>query len=217
MQLKSEMMSTILQIMLWALIILTTLTLIANAIFVIDSSFYMSSIYSINSFMNSVSTVLYIIILVIYLIWIYRVHMDLNASFPNYPRSPVAALACNMIPLFSFYGLPSTYLMIGQHFQHETTGVEKQGRYISGLSFPLVICFVVLYILNRLVARASGEESNTLLLTSGVFELITYIVYLSLCILVSQGLKQNNINHNTALPEFNDQTDWEAKQPIILQ
>jgi hypothetical protein len=86
--LKSEMMSSILRIMLWALVTLTTLNLIATLIYAVDISFYMDSIYSINSFINSLSSVLYIIIIVIYLIWIYRVHMDLIVCFPSYPRSP---------------------------------------------------------------------------------------------------------------------------------
>jgi hypothetical protein len=81
MKLKSEMISNILKIMLWALVTLTTLSLIATVIYTIDSSFYMDSIYPINSFIDSLSTMLYILIIVIYLIWIYRVHMDLAVSF----------------------------------------------------------------------------------------------------------------------------------------
>jgi hypothetical protein len=210
MKLKSEMMSNILKIMLWALVTLTTLTLIANFIYVIDSSFYMDSIYSINSFIDSVSAILYIIIMLIYLIWIYRVHMDLKVSFPTYPRSPGAALACSMIPLFSFYGLPSTYRMIGQHFQHETTGVEKQGRWISGLAIPLVICFGLINVLNRLVAKADGDPSTALLLTSNAAELTTHIVFLSLCILISKGLQQINLNNETPIPVSENQPEWAA-------
>jgi hypothetical protein len=137
MKLKSEMVSGILKIMLWALVSLTVFSLVATVIFMIDSGFYLDSIDLINNFFESVSNVLYFIIIVIYLIWIYRVHMDLNALFRSYPRSPGAAIACSLIPFYSFYGLPSTYLMIGQHFQHETNGVEKQGRRISGISIPI--------------------------------------------------------------------------------
>jgi hypothetical protein len=209
MKLKSEMVSNILKIMLWALVTLTTLTLLANIIYVIDSTFYMDFIYSSNTFIDSVSTILYFIIMVIYLIWIYRVHMDLKLSFPDYPRSPGAALACSMIPFYSFYGLPSTYRMIGQHFQHETTGVEKLGRWISGLAFPLIICFVVLNVLNRLVARADGDPNTALWLTSNAVELTTHIVFLSLCILVSKGLQQINLDKE-ARNAFDNQPEWTA-------
>jgi hypothetical protein len=209
MKLKSEMVSNILKIMLWALVTLTTLTLLANCIYAIDASFYMDSIYSINTFIDSVSSILYLIIMVIYLIWIYRVHMDLKVSFPAYPRSPGAALACSMIPFYSFYGLPSTYRMIGQHFQHETTGIEKQGRWISGLAIPLIICFVVINVLNRLVANADGEPSTALLLTANAAELTTHIVFLSLCIFVSKGLQQNDLDKE-ARNAFDNQPEWAA-------
>jgi hypothetical protein len=65
--------------------------------------------------------------------------MDLNQLFIRYPRSPGTALACIMVPFYSFYGLPSTYRIIGSHYLHEPKGIEKQGKWIHGLAVPLTI------------------------------------------------------------------------------
>jgi hypothetical protein len=115
-----------------------------------------------------------------------------------------------MIPIYSFYGIPSTYLIIGRHFQHETTGVEKLGRWISGLAFPLIICFVGLNVLNRLAARANGDTSTALLLATSSAQLIMHVLFLSLCIFVSKGLQQINLDNETPIIAIENQTEWEA-------
>ncbi|QGQ99364.1 hypothetical protein EHS13_33135 [Paenibacillus psychroresistens] len=208
MKLKSEMVSSILRIMLWALVTLTTLNLLATIIYAVDTSFYMDSIYSINSFINSLSTVLYILIIVIYLIWIYRVHMDLVVIFPSYPRSSGSALACSMIPIYSFYGLPSTYLMIGEHFQNENTGAQKQGRWISGLAVPMIISLILINLLNRLVTNSDGDANVSLLLVSNVAELSTHIMFLSLCIFVAKGLQLIHFNSQIPKSTYDINPEW---------
>jgi cbb3-type cytochrome oxidase subunit 1 len=115
--------------------------------------------------------------------------MDLNHLFVRYPRSPENALACMLIPLYSFYGLPSTYRIIGSHYLHDAKGVEKQGKWIHGLAVPLILILIVNSLLNRVISRSTGETNPALLLSSAVVEMITYCLFLTLCIYVSQGLK----------------------------
>jgi hypothetical protein len=213
MNLKSEMLSAIMKIMLWALIALSGLDLIATLVYAMDLNFYLDYIYSFNSFINIVSFVLYYLIVVLYLIWIYRVHIDLNHLFDRYPRSPGMSIAYMIIPFYNLYGLPSTYLRIGEYYE-ESVSAKRQGLRISGLAVPLIICFMTTGILNRYIANADGDASAILFIVTGVFELGTYIVFLCLCIFVSQGLKEIT-NHKAALlPEIEDLEDWNTSEGV---
>jgi len=196
MKLYSEMLSTIMKILLWALVGCASIVFICTAIYAIDIDLYIDYAYSLDGFIEVVSSVLYYIILVIYLIWIYRVHMDLKDLFPFYQRSPGMALACMMVPFFNFYGIPSTYSRIGNHLA-SLPATHKQGRIISGLAAPLIILFLVSSGLNRLITKSVTEPSSTLLLLSTLGSVVLYTVFLTLCIQVSQGLK----NARTKTPE----------------
>jgi hypothetical protein len=190
MNLKSELMSSVLKILLGVLITLSVMDLIGTIVYSNNVNFYLDYIYSINNFILLIKTVLYYVIVVIYLIWIYRVHMDLNNLFVNYSRSPGMSLVCMMVPFFNFYGLPSTYLRIGKYYRQETTGLERQGQWIRGLIITLILCFIVLSRLNWAIKNAEGEPGIAYLFATGITELITYSIFLYLCILVSQGVKQ---------------------------
>jgi hypothetical protein len=210
-RLKSEILSNILKILLWSLVALSAAELLSTIIFAIDSTFYMHYVYSFNSFVNLLSYVLYYLIIVIYLVWIYRVHMDLNQLFIRYPRSPGSALACMIVPFYSFYGIPSTYRVIGGHFLHETQGIEKQGKWVHGLAVPLIICILTTNLLNRVIAGSAEDTNSALLVSSGAIELITYTLFLALCIFVSQGLKQMSLT-NAASTTFAENEEWSTAQ-----
>lgn len=189
MKLKSEMVSNILKIMLCVLVALNVLNLIGTLIYSMNVSFYMDYAYSINGFINLMSVSLYYIIIIIYLIWIYRVHMDLNNRFARYPRSPGMSIICMILPFFSFYGLPSTFSIIGKYYLQAIAGVEKQGRWVRRLAVPLIICIIAVWILNKLTTQSGENTSAALLIGANLTELITHAVFLALCIFVSQGLK----------------------------
>lgn len=165
--------------------------LICSSVYMIDADLFIKYFYSIYGFVDIVSVVLYYIIMTIYLIWVYRVHMDLNRLYLQYPRTPGSALACMMIPFYSFYGLPSTYQLIGSHYQR-TAALRKTGQWIQGLSIPLLIFMIATNILNRVVARAD-EVSGALLFASSFISLILYVIFLTLCILVFKGLSSTHM------------------------
>jgi hypothetical protein len=194
--LKSEMLSNVLKILLWVLLLLTVLDLAGAFIFSSNADFYIDLIYDLNNFISLIATVLYFVIAVIYLIWIYRVHMDLNNYFANYSRSPGMALACMMVPFFNFYGLPSTYLRIGEYFSQYATGLEKQGQWIRGLAVPLILLFFLLSGINNSMSDADAESIVGLWIAAGITELIIYSIFLYLCISISYGLKQLQAKKN---------------------
>ncbi|QMV42489.1 hypothetical protein [Cohnella cholangitidis] len=200
MKLYSEVLSNVLKILLWALVALVSISLLCTVVLAIDVNLYVDYAYSLDGFVGICASVLYFIVLVIYLIWIYRVHVDLRDLFPFYSRTPGMSLACMMIPFFNFYGIPSTYYRMGQYMQR-LPATLKQGRFISGLAAPLIILFFVTSGLTRVITRME-DPSATLYLVSSIFDVALYSVFLSLCILVSRGLKNASLSRQSAAAEL---------------
>lgn len=190
MKLKSEMLSNLLKMLLWPLVILAALDLAAMAARAVDYDFFADYLYPAYGFMSILLAVLYSIIIVVYLIWLYRVHMDLNRLFPSFPRGPGGALACMLIPFYNLYGIPSIYMTIGTHLETETgQRVRKQGRWVRGLAVPLLLAIMIDNGLSRAVNRID-EPSDALLVSSSIFSLVAYTIFLLLCIFVSEGVKK---------------------------
>lgn len=174
--------------MLWVLFAAAALDLGAMIVLAGNADYFLDHLYSAYNFVTVLSTVLYYVIVVVYLVWIYRVHMDLRALFPGYPRSPGQSLACMMIPFYSFYGVPSTFHLIGRQFRAKSSALRKTGAWVGGLAAPLLIGLIASNILNRLL-NSLDEPSVSLFVVSSVVTLLLYAIFLILCLAVSQGLK----------------------------
>ncbi|SEO47437.1 hypothetical protein [Paenibacillus sp. OV219] len=184
-QLKSEVLSNVMRIMLTILVAVAILDLIGSLIFGINESFYMDSVYSLFSMISIIRAVLYGIICFFYLVWIWKVHSDLNQLFAQYSRTPGAALAAMIIPIYSLYGLPSTFNQMG-HTLAQQAITATQGRRIIKLVAPLITLFVMNYILGRLLPDSSDNAAVFILLS--VITLAFYMVCLLLTRYISQSL-----------------------------
>ncbi|MBM7567526.1 hypothetical protein JOC55_004495 [Paenibacillus sacheonensis] len=181
-----------------------------------DLDLFSQHFYYIYGFVDIVTVVLYYIIVVVYLIWIFRVHKDLNRLFLQYPRTPGGALACMIIPFYSLYGLPSTYQFIGSYYQR-TPALRKDGQWIQGLSVPLVIFVFASNIVNRFVGKAD-EVSGSLLFASSLVSFVAYVIFLTLCILVSRGLYAIQVRaDDTQLEPLTEQIIVNPEPPISLK
>ncbi|WP_256760580.1 hypothetical protein [Cohnella sp. WQ 127256] len=214
MKLYSEILSNVLKILLWAMVGLSAVSLVTTIIYAIDIDFYLDYAYSYDGFIDVSSSVLYYIIIVVFLIWIFRVHMDLKELFPFFTRSPGMSLACMMIPGFNIYGIPSTYLRIGDQLQ-TVTATNKHGKYISTLAVPLIIIFYVNNIFTRVLLKDS-YPSDTQLLTQNSLLILTYVIYLVLVIQISSGLKIVSMKKTTIDTEINNlpEDDWVSNNLI---
>ncbi|WP_256253204.1 hypothetical protein [Paenibacillus sp. UNC496MF] len=175
-----------LKILLSALVALSAADLCFSAIYMIDYDLFNDHLYPASDFVESISGILLAVILIVFLIWIYRVHADLNRLFLQYARKPIVALLCVIIPIFNFYGLPSTFLHIGSRYQR-TPALRKAGGRISGLAVPLILLELVTVPLNRAM---SGTEDvpGALMFAYSLVSFATHVIYLALTLLVSRGL-----------------------------
>lgn len=161
--------------------------LVSTIVYAVNLNAFSTYIYEFYGFIEIVSSVLYYIAAVIYLIWIYCVHLDMKALFPSFARSPGKSLACILIPVYNLFGIPSIYRMIGRWYLEDTDGAKKEGRWICGLALPLLLFMMLSNGLGRYVNQAD-ELSGSMILILSFVTLILYMIFLILCIQVSRGL-----------------------------
>jgi hypothetical protein len=186
MGLRSETLGNVLKIFIWVLLILSvfdfllTLPLFGDA----ENENILYFILILNLFKFIVG----LINIVLFLIWIFKVHVDLNNLFPDYSRSPGHALACMMIPFYNLYGIPSTFWRIGTCFVAKSANLHREGRWIRGLAGPVLIVIWLSLILDKIDARME-EISALLWLLMSVVVIIQFWIYLMLAVQIQNGLK----------------------------
>jgi len=200
-KLKSELVSNVLKILLWALVFLQSLELASMLVYVSSYDAFMDNLYEIYGFILLLIRYLYIIVIVVYLIWIYRVHMDMQSRFPMFDRSPGMSLVFNMVPLFNLYGVPAVYIAIGNQFATHPQ-LRDKGRFIRALALPLLISFLVSYFLNQYIKLVDEVSDGTLLLSS-IAQFGLYCIFLQLCLKISQGLEKTVVSSSAPIDDPN--------------
>ncbi|MFC5402561.1 DUF4328 domain-containing protein [Cohnella soli] len=189
MKLYSELTTNIMKLMLIILIAVAAVSTLATLAYIIDIDFYIDYAYDVDNFAGIMQLVIFYINLIVFLVWIYRVHVDMKSLFPNHSRGPGGALACVMIPIYNlFYGISSTFLRIGKSMQ-SLPAASTPGRIIGVLAIPLTIIIWVTNAVERSVQRQDSPNEYVLLL-SGILDIVLFTVYLTICLQVALGLRQ---------------------------
>lgn len=206
MPLKSEFLSKLLKILLLPILVFKLVDFLSSIVISQSTDWFLTYINPFYGFLNVVASVANVIVIILFLIWIYRVHMDLNRLIVTYSRSPGMALACVMIPFFNFYGIPSNYFIMGNHFKEESIQLRKEGRWISGLAVPVILFSIIGNVLTR---SLNADEANAMLMISAsAFNLIVIGIYYALCHFVSNGLRKlQDIRGELDIPEDEQPVD----------
>ncbi|MFC5467430.1 DUF4328 domain-containing protein [Cohnella suwonensis] len=188
MKLYSELTSNILKLMLIALIVVAAVRMLATLVYVIDMDAYWDYAYNADNFARIVRIVLFIINLIVFLVWIYRVHVDMKSLYPNHSRGPGGALACVMVPVFNlFYGIPSTFLRIGNSMRSLPTS-SAQGRIVGNLAVPLTL---IIWISNSITRYANKQEvpDERVVLLANALDVVLFSAFLVICLQIARGLR----------------------------
>lgn len=113
----------------------------------LENSTYLT-ICDINLF---IMTILIIMQVVYYLIWLYHFHSDVTALFPDYPISSNKALARVLIPYYNIWGFWNIYSTYAKLLQSSGKKTFNDGRIIVFLLPFFYPLFVITKISSRIV------------------------------------------------------------------
>lgn len=204
---KSKGIGTILQLFLWVGLCVGILSTVVNIIWGINEELFLNYLYKIDIFFSIFFAALYVMTLVIYLIWIYRIHADLAQLDSNYTISPGAALARIMIPFYSIWGTYNTYSTMAKYFQNrDTDETLGQGNTLYS-SIPFL--YVTLFISNLFGRLIMNDEyiTPTVYVLSYIADSLMLTVFIIMTTNINNAMETLTTYKSTS--EELDQTDNE--------
>ena len=133
--LKSHGVGRLLMQFLWANLSLTIISVILSLLKVIAPTIA-APLQGLEEILILAALGVGLIGLVLFLVWLYRLHVDLKVLFNDYPITPGGALARFLIPIYSIWGIWNTLSTFGNTFKQEggelTTWAEQLDPLIGG-------------------------------------------------------------------------------------
>lgn len=87
------------------------------------------------------------------LVWIYRLHDDLNQCYISYPIDAWDAFARFILPGYNIWGIWNTLITIARHFKAETGRLHHYGLLLHRLVRVMYSIVIASYLLNELLYK----------------------------------------------------------------
>ncbi len=175
--------------MLISSIIFAVISLVTTFLFVYNEQLYLK-IYKFDQFISVFYMILYYLLIIVYLVWLYKAHKDLVELNTMYPITPKGALARVMIPIYSLWGMWNVYSTMYDHFR-PIKSTEKLGSQLKVFIPFYYFLFLITNGLNRVLLKSNTglyEVSDILYLVSYSLDLILLFVFLKMVNIVMKAL-----------------------------
>lgn len=160
--LKSVGIGKFLVRLLWVLIGFGIISTLFSGLAVVAEPLY-NLIASVDGLISIVSLLLSVTSIIIFLIWLHRIHADLKNLFPEYPITPGGAIARFIIPIYSLWGIYNTLVTFAAKFKEEGGDLIRSSEQVRSLIEPLYGFMIGSRFMNRVVFEASKNPDDKFL------------------------------------------------------
>lgn len=128
---------------------------------------------------------------VLFFIWLYRIHVDLKYLFDSYPVTPGGAIAKFLIPIYNIWGVANVLSTFANKFKLEGADLNSLGKKVSYLIIPLYVLTFSSNAIGRLMPIEITNNPNSAslpflyLLSGAVNAGLVYVL-----ILVTQAMQK---------------------------
>lgn len=157
--LKSQGVSRLLMQFLWANLSLAIISLIFSLVKVIAPTIS-EALQGLQEILLFVALFIGLVALVLWLVWLYRLHVDLKVLFKDYPITPGGAIARFLIPIYSFWGIWNTLSTFGNTFKQEGGEFTQWAEQLDPLIGGFYALTIGSNILNREMSRMQRQNSE---------------------------------------------------------
>ena len=130
-----------------------------------------------------------LIAIMVFGVWIYRLHVDLAQRFQGYPTTPRRALAQCFVPLFNVWGLPQTFRTLAGRLKSEDEPLAADGKDLDNWTQWLIRVIgagVLLVAGTQLLGSQIVLNGTLFYLFNTAIELLLSIVWLRITLVVSR-------------------------------
>jgi len=145
------------------------------------------AVISIGAFVINVS------VIIIFLVWMFKLHKDFANIYGNYPITPGTALARLMVPFYNLWGIWNVYSTMAKQFISEAK-TKGFGQKVQSLIPLIYIAGIISNILNRLslkVAFNQNMQDSTaavIFLAVAVADLVLVLIWFNIAQAVVSGV-----------------------------
>lgn len=193
-QLHSTGIFKVLNQTLWILVILCAISAFISLVDIVLPTVIHPIFALIDTSVARFIVIVDLITIVMALIWLFRLHKDLNAIYQEYPITPGNALTQFMVPFYNIWGIGNTLGTIASYFQTETT-TEIFGNTLQSLIPWLYAMSILSSLLNRsLLAMNLITEYPVIYLITGIVDLSLTWVRLQILQTTYQAIRIKALN-----------------------
>lgn len=197
MNLRSKSLGNVLYNFLWINLGLTALFLINIMITgVVETG---DTFLNYDATISLIWGIINIIYGIIFLIWIFNVHRDLQELDTSYPIKPGGAIARVLIPFYNIYGLWNIYSTMADYFKANVTNSGSGTKLAKYIPFYYILLWGST-IINYLVSGAYADDAfNFLWFISYIGDGALTVTYILIINAVSAGLwklSAKDLNHD---------------------
>jgi hypothetical protein len=147
--LKSAGIGRLLVRLLWVLLGFGVASTLLSLLQVIAKPLY-ELLASLDALLSIVTLLFSLISIIVFMIWLYRLHADLKDIFKEYPITPGGAIARFLIPIYSLWGIANTLSTFADRFKGEGEDLTRLSEQVRSLIGPLYGCMIGSNLVNRL-------------------------------------------------------------------
>ncbi|MEH1865016.1 MAG: DUF4328 domain-containing protein [Nostoc sp.] len=147
--LKSASIGRLLVRLLWVLLGFGVASTLLSLLQVIAKPLY-ELLASLDALLSIVTLLFSLISIIVFMIWLYRLHADLRDIFKEYPITPGGAIARFLIPIYSLWGIANTLSTFADRFKGEGEDLTRLSEQVRSLIGPLYGCMIGSNLVNRL-------------------------------------------------------------------
>ncbi|WP_270181178.1 hypothetical protein [Alkalihalobacillus sp. CinArs1] len=201
MNLRSKKLGSVLTKFLWVDIVLSTILLIN--IFIVRTIGVSESFLYYDSAVTVILSINFLTCIVLYLVWLYKVHNDLREMNASYPITPGGALARVMIPIYNLYGLWNVYATMAKYFKESSPAFEA-GKKLAIYTPIYYFLYVITSVINSSLNMQSDYDPFTFIwVVSYIGDAVLVFMFILIVKVVTTALMNLSEEHSNQDEEEN--------------
>ncbi|NJR15158.1 MAG: hypothetical protein HC785_05260 [Calothrix sp. CSU_2_0] len=97
---------------------------------------------------------------IIFCVWLYRIHLDFKNLFGDYAITPGGSIARFLIPFYNIWGIANIFNTFADKFEPEGGDLNKFGKDVRSLIAPFYGCLFGSNAINRVAIQESFKNPN---------------------------------------------------------
>jgi len=161
--------------------------------------------------------ILQLFVSIIFVIWIYDVHVDLNNYYSDYPIKPYMTLPRVLIPIYSIWGVLNIYMNIVKYWKNKDDKLKNLAVRLENWVAVAIFSVIVRYVLSKIIDEITKDELEMIIrLAILIMIIITYISFTKITLTIRTALEYLKNNAVQIIRKYDKKYDDPIRNRYVL-